>query len=280
MPAMTKRLKPWASVVVTLTTLACSCSKSPTSPSESMSEGTMFISGTVRDSALQPVAGARVEVTAGTLLGNVTNTDADGRFVFDTPVSVSASITLHISKDGFQPATIPVRANAILAVTLLATRLAPLSGPYTLTLRASTTCSELPPDLRSRTYLAAIDRQELVGAHWTGRLSGATFQPAYETFFGVLSPSAARVSFMSYSAFSWWLEEQPIIEQLGAGYLSVIGTATLMVGSGSPLTATLGGTWSYCSAAAQPGGPNWPLTCATAVAECRATDHQLTLAPR
>ena len=222
---MTKRLPPCGSIVaVVLTTFAWSCSESPTRPSISTPEGNMLIAGTVRDPALQPVAGARVEVTAGALLGNVATTDGDGRFAFSTPVPGSASFTLQISKDGFEPATVSGRPNVVLAVRLVPSTRAALSGPYTLTLRASSTCSELPPDLRSRTYLAAIDVRERVGASLTGTLSGATFQPAYETFFGSLSAGAARVAFMSYNAFSWWLEDQPIIETLGAGFVSVIGS--------------------------------------------------------
>jgi len=273
--------------LVTATLLVAGCDNSPTpvvptGPTRtSPSPGTFVVSGVVVDTLQRPLADARVEVLGGALLGSVTMTDMEGRFSFPTPIAATEVTTIQVSREDYKPAIVPVRQSALLRVMLVPSVFADLIGSYTLTLQAAATCSELPVPLRTRVYVASIALPTSNEFRFTTSLAGSKFQFGYSTFFGALSADSAKFFISSWDAFNWWLEDQPIIEQLDPdGHLSVFGTATVRVSAGAPLVAPLDGNWSYCAASAPGGGQNWPLTCRVAPVECRSTEHRLTLTRR
>jgi hypothetical protein len=164
-------------------------------------------------------------------------------------------------------------------VFLTSSRLPHLVGDYRLTFTAANSCSQLPPSLRTRTFQAAI-RAADSPAHITIALAGPDVLPGYATFSGSVAGDLARLSVFSWDAFTWWLEDLPIIERLRGGrYVAFSGFATLPVGrAGAPLAGTFDGTFSYCSTSHPPASPNFPPVC-SAVVEC-AGAHEISLTPQ
>jgi len=238
------------------------------------------IAGVVRDTLQRPVSGVALEVVEGAAAGRVAVTNGDGRFTLADAAFVPQIVTVQFRKDLFTPVTLGLRNNLTdAAIALVAADLVDLQGRYSITFAAASSCAQLAPAVRTRTYTGTI--QATTSNRWvfTSDLSGATFHPGYSTFFGAVSGDAARFFVSSWDAYNWWLEDQPIIERIDSNtYVSFDGTATAMtMTSDNSIAATFDGSFSYCAAAKDPTTPNYPLTCGTPIIECKSAQHQLTL---
>ena len=112
-------------------------------------------------------------------------------------------------------------------------------------------------------------------------MGGADFFTGYDTFWTAVGHDAARFHVFSWDAFNWWLEDQPIIERVGAnGFLAFQGLADApLVQSATAITARFDGSINFCSALTPPAMPAWPPTCAEPI-ECRSDRHELRLIRR
>jgi hypothetical protein len=126
------------------------------------------IEGTVTDTAFRPLAGVRVEVVDGPRAGTLATTDNSGRFSMPGPFS-AGSITLAASKDGYvrstQSLTLKEWPAGVTFWLELTTPSVNITGEYTLTLTADSTCTPptwespgwgLPDVAQTRAYTATI----------------------------------------------------------------------------------------------------------------------------
>jgi hypothetical protein len=261
--------------------MAAGCDDSPTSPTSGpISNGANTtldgIRGQVRDTLGRPVDDARVEVADGPLAGRHAVTGADGRFLFSAALTSVDVATLHVTKAGFSPASLRWAGRNDFFITLLALNALDLAGRYDITFTAASSCSQLPPPVRSRTFTGLMSRGEDNFIAFTTQLSGPDLFPAYDRFWASVGHDAARFSVYSLDAFKWWLEDQPIIERVGAnGFLSFIGTAHAPVMTPpAAFTAAFDGSISFCSMMTPPARDSFPPTCAAPV-ECRSDRHQI-----
>jgi hypothetical protein len=277
-------------VAVALAIFAAGCQNSspvptspsaPSSPSSSPPSKTFNITGHVRDTLLRPISDAKIEIVDPALAGHVTTTDQDGRFTFPPLTAALEAVTLSVTKDEYSPATARARGNGGITVILTALDLVALDGQYTMTFTAASACDQLPPALRTRTYMATIGRTTSNHTLFTIELSGAAFYPGYSIFSAVVADDTARFNVFSWDAFSWWLEDHPIFERpTTSTYFGLFGTATAPVPSSAiPISATFDGSFSYCAAATEPTTPNYPPLCSAPI-ECKSPHHQLTLSRR
>ena len=139
---------------------------------------------------------------------------------------------------------------------------------YTLTLTADPACDTLPPDIRSRSYSAVLQADDGSNRPFTMPLGDADFYPTQRIIWGS-SEAELKIYVSSWEAAERWLEDDPIVESLGGSrYLAVMGTVVTKVQApAQSLTATLEGTFSYCSK----GAPN------TTFFECAARTRGMPL---
>ena len=269
--------------LVLIAIITCACGGTPTSPSGTPANTTRIatIRGRVQDSVSRPIIDARVTIVDGPQAGLSTTTNDEGRFAFVPFTTPSEATALRIEKDGFTAATPRWRAPDELLVLLRPLILLDIEGQYTITFAAASACNQLPVAAQTRTYTAAISPTRPDRQHFTSTLTGAEFQPGYDTFFAVVASDAARFLVYSWDAFNWWLEDQPIIERLpSGGYLAWMGTATTpVVSSIASVTAAFDGSVTYCAAPREPDVTNYPPTCSAPV-ECKSDRHQLVVKRR
>ena len=165
---------------------ACSDSSYPAAPAATaptpitsvpaLPAGSEAISGTVSDSALRPLIGARVELLDGPQAGTSTTTDARGQFslvgTVDDTTRFRASKEGHVTADAtIQPYC--DRCNPKRWVHFYLNVLdAPvaIAGEYTLTFIANSACTNLPAELRTRSYEVTIGLNDFT---WIGSPANA-----------------------------------------------------------------------------------------------------------
>lgn len=122
------------------------------------------ISGNVSDTAFRPVGGVTVEIVDGAQAGSSTTTDVEGHFSFSGGTFVDG-IKFRATKAGYASVTVsgPLQfpwPSAIAYLTITLESLVPPvkieAGNYALTVVADKACTDIPSDLRTRTYAAAI----------------------------------------------------------------------------------------------------------------------------
>jgi hypothetical protein len=263
-------------VIVVVAVLISACAN-PSSPSS----GTFTLAGTVRDSSLSPLADAIIQVTSGTLAGQVTTSNALGQFHFADAASLTVPTILVVLKAGYLPATVQVERTDIV-VTLTTSRF-PVEGDYTITFTAADECSMLPSSLRRRTYPSTIDiwrRFDVppLGGVFAIQLSESDFFPELRTLSLSIRGNTAKFFISSFEAEQRWLDDVPIYERLGAtGYLSLHGRATTVMSvTDTAFTTTFDGIMSHCPKSLDPLGPGYPPKCAAMAIECHSSRHQLT----
>jgi hypothetical protein len=106
------------------------------------------------------LAGATVEIVVESQTVASTTSDADGHVVlsgsFAAPVTCRASKAGYVTESEFAHAQ-PPSSNGSVAFTLpLAPTVKIVTGDYTLTFVADSACTDLPDDVRTRTYAATI----------------------------------------------------------------------------------------------------------------------------
>jgi hypothetical protein len=168
---MTNRTRPGIGLLMLVLGLAgCGDSRPPVSPTSRTATAPSLpgsvngelIAGTVSDSALRPLAGARVELLDGPQAGISATSDAAGRFYLTG--NVDDTTRVRASKDGYVTATetiLPLcdRCNPKRWVHVFLNMLdspVAIAGDYTLTFIADSACLNLPDELRTRSYAATI----------------------------------------------------------------------------------------------------------------------------
>ena len=240
--------------------------------------------GYVMDTAFKPLAGARVDVVDGPQVGASMITDANGRYTLNG--TFARTSTLRASADGYVTVT-----HGFSATSWLLFYLPPpeppvdLAGDYALTFVADSGCTDLPSELRTRTYAATIVRAAspvsfvltATGAHFLGGLTGFDI--------GVAGHSLGL-----------WLHgghDPSLVEQLTPNtYLAFSGLATASAESStsSPISAAFDGWIDYC---VMPGPMGSGYNCGTSnvtgepipgtavtYAHCQSPNHRLILTRR
>jgi hypothetical protein len=151
--------------VIALSLAACSESRSPTSPtSNARTQGIVGLTAYIYDTAFRPLAGVRVEALDGQSAGMSAQTDVHGNAslqgYFTAETRFRATLEGHetlMKAWTCAASTCPGRARPYLYFTMrpLATPL-DLAGEYLVTMAAAPSCTNLAPELRSRTYSASI----------------------------------------------------------------------------------------------------------------------------
>jgi hypothetical protein len=278
-------MKSWQSFLFALTVALlftnCHSTSSPGAPSSTRptTQFALHLSGTVTDNISRPLAG--VQVTVAQPPSVMTTTDANGSFTLSDATLVDASVSLQIVKDGYTPGHLTIRNNSD-SVRLMMTpfNLLTLDGAYTVTFSAADSCTDLPPAIRTRTYVATFQPSPNGNTLVVAPLSGTDLFPFYNTISASVSNDAAVFYVYSWDADNAWGDDEPIIDRLGSStYVSFEGRGTSpILTSTASIAATFNGTIAYCAASRDPANQNWPLTCATgALMECKSSQHQMML---
>jgi hypothetical protein len=281
--------------VVLLCSLGCGDAKppvQPTLPPVMPAPEEFSLSGSVSDTASRPLGGSRVEVIGGPRAGTAVTTDEVGRF--SMPGTFTGTIRVTASKDGYASKTNTVSLAGLplpppqpgevrnwgtgFALEPLGPSLN-IAGLYTLTLTADGACTDLPTEVRARTYTATV--VTTASSHFVASLSDARF----------LSPTPwcnARPPWLtcSYNTIGIGIAGDfahvgvGIVEQLGEeGYVAITAGAEGSFGA-TGITTPLSGSFLYC--------PSEPFLIDQGTWACRANDgvqcdsenHQLTLVRR
>ena len=263
-------------LVVVAVAIAISACSSPSSPGKN----TYILAGLIRDSSSAPIEGATVQVTAGSLMGQMTTTDSSGRFRFTDPAFVDTPTTVLVLKAGYLPVT--QRIDSANVVITLSAASYPIEGNYTVTFTAASECSVLPSSLRRRAYPSTIaiyrrSTSPLEGT-FTMELSGSDFFPQLRTLSLSIRNNTGSFFIASFEADQRWMDDLPVYERLGANeYFSVHGKATVAVSvNDTAFTTTFDGIMSYCPRSIDPIGTGFPPNCAVPAIDCRSDHHQLT----
>jgi hypothetical protein len=250
----------------------------PVNPSAST-----LVYGYVADTLLRPLAGVTVEVLDGPQAGAVLTSGLTGQFQANGPFDDATRF--RASKPGFVTATATLAPKCALCngrslTIFLAVAAVPVSvaGDYTLTLAADAACTDLPGDVRSRTFETTIVptaiRNGPADSVLRGTVSGDSFLPYLNGFdVGVAGNDVG---------FEFRGEGPSLVEKLGANrYIAFEGRADTQVGAAgvSTITATFNGAIEYCELKGDMGAY---YICAQTIAftRCVSTNHHLVLTRR
>jgi hypothetical protein len=268
--------------------MATAPSPLPPSPVSIPPIGIGLIGGVVYDTTLRPLSGATVEVLDGPQAGTSTIADAKGEFslsgTFDNATRFRAT------KEGHVAATSTIALNRridfYLAPVVVAA--ANMTGEYTLTVTADSSCDELPNEVRTRTYGATVTPN--TSWHYPDNTHFDVW--ARGPFLVGFTSSDRIVMAMAEDHIWFWLGSlrgQPaLVEQLSpTTYVAFGGGASASVDtSASSIPASLYGFIDYCvmkSATELPVegslyncAPDRALT----RTRCESNEHRLTLTRR
>jgi hypothetical protein len=247
--------------------VGCGGAKSP-SPVQPTPPVQSSLSGDVQDTAFRGLPDVRVEITGGSQTGAFAITEPYG--LFKIPGAFSGTISVRASKEGYVTATQQIQVpNQDLVFQLVAAGPSvDISGEYTLTLLADSTCTALPDVARKRTYNVAIAHNPRSPFLYEGILSGAIFYQSNDFHFDIgVSGNTARF----------------VIGEYGSGFTENLGASTVEIWAqmdplmnGSNSAGSFSGAFTYCE-----GLPssNWgtDFSCPVRPAYCEASNHQYTL---
>jgi hypothetical protein len=163
--------------VLEMAAAGCGKSESPTSPtlatpsSPAASVVGEQIAGTVFDTALRPIAGALVELLDGPQAGTVAITNASGNFslvaVVDDATRYRASRDGHVTAEAraIPDCQLCHPSRLVLFYLSLVEPPVDIAGTYALTFLAGAECTNLPEELRTRSYHVAIALDDFT---WSG----------------------------------------------------------------------------------------------------------------
>ena len=241
------------------------------------------------DTALRPIAGARVELLNGPQAGASTTTNAGGNFslygTVDDTTKFRASVAGHADADvTVQPDC--DRCNPRRWVHFYLNMLEPaaaLAGDYTLTFAAGSTCTKLPDELRTRSYDVTV-APGTVG--WIGSPAKAptAFQviPKGSRFPGGLNSFSLHVAGNYVSVVLGDHTDPGITEQVAEHtYWAFGGWATTSVESPVSTISTRFQGWIDSCVNPQMG-TRYDCTPGPTVTHnrCESTNHELTLTRR
>lgn len=237
------------------------------------------ITGTVVDTAFRPVAGVTIEIADGTEAGRSAVSDASGTFAF-AGGTFANGIAYRAAKDGYltQTVTGPLAyswpsSNASLLITLESTvppaRLE--AGGYVATLIADPACTQIPADVRTRSYATSVTaysdtRYILV---MQGFLKGLD-----QLLVGV---AGHDLRFDNDEGLHEQVAPGATLRFYGVGHATVDGPT-----APSPLEFAVTGLIDYCTSSRPPrnpsqcGGPNDPPI----FVQCSSNRHRLVLTRR
>lgn len=246
-------------------------------------------SGYVLDTAFKRLAGVRVDVVDGPQAGASMVSDAEGQF----PLRglFARTNTFRLTRDGYSAATqgfstsIPGGKPWLMVYLRPTTPPVNIAGNYTLTFVADSACTDLPIDVRTRTYAATI----VPGSSGTGfvlAVTGASFLNNLTGFsIGVAGDSLGL-----------WLHgghDPTLVEQLAPNtYLAFSGVGAASVGSStvSTVSTAFDGWIDYCvMSKPMVSGYNCGTSnltgepipgAAITYAHCQSPNHRLTLTRR
>jgi hypothetical protein len=247
---------------------------------------TIFVNGFVYDSAFRTLAGAIVEVLDGPQAGLSATADATGRFTltgnFDDSTRFRASKEGHVDSIGTLTPRCATCSGARYIYFIVGVLAQPveIAGEYRLTFIADGTCTDLPSELRTRTYNATItpvsNSRNPPNTSFQVAISGAQFLKGYESFpIGVAGDLVA---------FELRGEGPYLVEEVAPNtYIGFDGRAEASVGTSrvSTISASFQGWVDYC-ALKSPMGQYYECRAglATARVECESKSHQLILTRR
>ena len=279
--------------------VGCSGSESsslPTAPSTSAAvEQTsvtplpgMQLRGFVVDTAFRPLSGARIEVVSGPSAGAAAVAGADGGFsltgIFGEETQFRATMDGHEARTQSWNCSVALCLGSTGASPWLAfylSVLAPsvnIAGRYTLTFTADAVCTDLPADVRTRSYPVVVTAQ-FTPDRWT--------TPAFDlkvTNTAVVGNMTGFPIGVAGNRLSFWLHgghDPVIVEDLGANtYLAFSGYASTEIESTQePVIAAAFAGWIEHSVLVSPPIGPWyvPPSVAAAKATCESRNHRLTL---
>jgi hypothetical protein len=243
------------------------------------------LTGYVADSAFRSLAGARVEVVNGPQAGLSGTTGANGQFemfgAFDDTTRVRASKEGHVDATGALNPSCGSCPTTRRWISLYLATLAPpvnLTGDYTLTFVADGACPDLPDEVRTRVYTAAIrpdaHGRGPEGTRFEATFIGADFAPEWDRL--PIGVAGDFVTFAFWGEPLWLVEHVATRTTLGFG-----GRAEVTVDPGgfSRISTTFEGVIDYCVLASDTGRF---LECAPADTHvvCESESHRLTLERR
>lgn len=170
------------------------------------------LSGTVYNTAWRPLAGALIQVVAGSGSGASAVSDLAGHY--ELPGPFTGSIILLAEKPGYAPVTIEHRASVSgqsqRDFVLLTPETADLAGEWSVRFEASDSCQEIPDAIRTRVYMASIERARYPPHEFSVRLRGGMLIPHWSN--EILIAAAGGDARISIPAWDWGVG---IAEDLG-----------------------------------------------------------------
>jgi hypothetical protein len=247
------------------------------------------ISGVVYDTAMRPVAGARVELLDGPQAGMSITADANGGF--SLTATVDDTTQFRASKEGHVSASVTIlphcdRCNPKRWVFFYLDVLEPpvaVAGDYTLTFVAGSNCTSLPADLRTRSYGVTIGPADL---NWHGypgnsstsfkvRPNGSSFPDGLNGFYLNVAGNYINLSLGDHT-------DPGITEQVEANtYFAFGGWAILSTAPPvSTISTTFQGWIDYCVNPNMGARYDCKPSPAVTLTRCESTTHQLILTRR
>lgn len=247
-------------------------------PGSNQTTSVRMIRGFVTDTAMRPLAGARVEVLDGVTAGTSVLVDSSGGVVltglFDSATRFRAIMDGHETLTQTWNCSVPqCQNNAQPWLGFSVRPLAPpvdLAGDYTLTITAASSCSALPADSRSRSYPVTLTARTREGTADVVGFNGQLHSNEVPEFFRRFGVGVAG-DYASISLRSGHGDEPGLVEYLESDRsVRFIGSAAGTVSRASASTITL----------AFDGSIEHGFGQTTPSSQCDSRDHQLLLARR
>ena len=245
-------------------------------------DGVVAVAGLIQDRAWRSLLDGRVEVLDGPHAGLSARVDHRGEFrlagVFDTTTRFRATASGH--------------QEAILRLPERCDRCNPnwwmffsldtvnetvdLSGEYTLTFRADSSCTQIPEAFRTRTYAASVRRSDTgVSAHFSMTLRGGSFLPGYDRATLGVAGDYFALPLGDYHGTPGFAEE--VAPRTYLGFEGPVEGSLASLGSGT-ITAVMNGVVSYCELSGAPSshfGCSWEPTISRT--GCTSLTHEVIL---
>ena len=243
------------------------------------------IIGFVNDTGFRALNGATVTVVDGPQAGASTTADAYGQF--SLVGRFDRTTTFRAAKEGYVTAAqtwscsggadCQSTANPWLGFYLASSSASPVdvTGRYTLTFSADSACTDLPDEMRTRTYTASIAPSASpnvpAGTSFTATVGGAAFVSGLDNFAVGVSGSYVDL----------WLHgghDPALVEQLGPNtYLAISGNAAAEAGKPtSNMSGAFDGWLEYCVTSVAPRVGHGCEGAAT-LKRCESSHHRLVL---
>jgi hypothetical protein len=253
-----------------------------------------LVRGLITDTAWRYISGVQVEVLDGPQMGTTTLTDAAGAFAF--PGVFDDASRFRASKGGYveaigtsrPPACATCARSIYFSLEPQSPPVIDLAGQYDLTFIAAESCTGLPEELRSRTYVASVARDESSRWRYLVSVSGASVLHGYSWEGITVGTTVDHATITLGNGHG----DPGLLEQVdGNGYLSFDGSASMAVDS-TPPTSLSGAFDGFIDHCVLPPGSASPVTtgryiCGTGSASvsgtrrsCFAANHRLILTRR